>query len=166
MAIVTTDSRHYADIATALRDMGNSEATYTPAQMASAILAVADQKFQEGMQAGYRAESGSFTLEYDTNQIVLDIPVGAKMVEIIPLQTPSATASTSRMPLHYMLAVQPFQDNNQGYPNAGAMVQYHYNSRYYTSYYAFDVSNGFSMEMAAGLVLEANIPYQWTAHYW
>ena len=38
MAIILTDDQHYSDIADAIRDKNNTNNTYTPAEMASAIL--------------------------------------------------------------------------------------------------------------------------------
>lgn len=40
MAIVITDEKHYADIASAIRTQNGEEATYKPSEMAAAILAL------------------------------------------------------------------------------------------------------------------------------
>lgn len=45
MAIVTTDSRYYSEIADAIRAVNGSSDSYTPAQMAAAILALVDSGY-------------------------------------------------------------------------------------------------------------------------
>ena len=166
MAIVMTDSRHYMDLANIARERGCTSESFTPEQLPDAIRAACDRQFADGMAAAYTVRSGTFMPSADTNKLHLSIPGGAQMIEIIPEGTPSETASTSRMPVHYVLALAPFQEHNPAYKDLGAMVQYYYNSRYYTSHYAYDVADGFDVKLATGLVFEANMTYTWTAHYW
>ena len=174
MAIVTTDDKHYKQIADALRQKGVPEKQYTPQQMADGIYDVCDSQYMMGVADGYAwgmenqhtVKSGTFTPTEDTNSVSMNIPAGAKMVEIIPQGTPSASAGTSRIPIHYVFASEAFQQNNKAMGNQGAAVQYLYGNRLYTNFYTFDASNGFSFSCDPGLVFEANMTYQWKAHYW
>lgn len=174
MAIVTTDDKHYAEIAKALRHKCNSEEHYTPEQMAYGVYVACDIQYQEGMAEGYlqgcevqhTIKTGTFTPAEDTNSIHLDIPAGAKIIEIIPEGTPSESSGTSRLPVHYLFASVAFQSNNTVYANIGAAVQYCYGTRMYTNFYSFDTSAGFTVTCDPGLVFEANMSYKWTAHYW
>lgn len=166
MAIVTTDDRHYTDIAEMIRNQGDFQAQYRPEQLAEGIRAACEKRFTEGKAAGHIVRTGTFTPETDTNALYLQIPANAKMIDIVPENTPSEAVSASRMPVHYLLALEQFRENNLGYKDLGAMVQYCYNARYYNSFYAYDVSDGFAVELASSLVFEANMTYRWTAHYW
>ena len=165
MAIVTTNEQHYHDIANAIREEALTDKQYTPSEMADGIYEAGIVQYQQGLMEGHRVESGIFIPEQDTNCITLNIPAGAKMVEIIPMETPTIVSST-RYPLHYLLASEAFQENNKVYKGQGAVVQYSYGSKFYTSFYAFDASAGFTAAFDTALVFEANIPYRWTAHYW
>lgn len=174
MAIVTTDDKHYRQIADALRQKGEPDKQYTPEEMADGIYSACDAQYMmgiaEGYSMGYEAQhiikTGTFTPTQDTNSVFLEIPAKAKMVEIIPQGTPSASAGTSRMPIHYVFASKAFQDNNKALENQGAGVQYFYGSRIYTNFYTFDTTSGFAVTCDPGLVFEANMTYQWRAHYW
>ena len=174
MGIVTTDDKHYKQIADALRHRGEPDKQYTPEEMADGIYSVCDAQYMMGVAEGYSMgceaqhiiKTGTFTPAADTISIHLDIPVGAKMVEIIPLGIPSASDNIDWFPVHYLFASQNFQMQNPTYPNLGALVQYGDDIRFYTSFYTFDTSNGFSVTCDPGLVFEANMTYQWRAHYW
>ena len=168
MGIITTDNKHYSDIADAIRRNKAEEETYTPAQMAdeidNACTARYETGFSEGVEAGHRIEQGVFTLEADSNSIAINIPSGVKMIEIVPQRTPSASTIT-RLPVHYLIASERYQNNNLTYQGKGVIVQYYYNV-YKASCYTYDNTNGFSLELPATLIFEAGMPYLWTAHYW
>jgi len=53
--IVYTNNKHYQDIADAIREKNGTENTYTPAEMAEAILALdaSGQTYQDGDALGY-----------------------------------------------------------------------------------------------------------------
>ena len=53
--IVYTNNKHYQDIADAIRKKNGTENTYTPGQMAEAILALdsSGQTYQDGDALGY-----------------------------------------------------------------------------------------------------------------
>lgn len=169
MGIVTTDNKHYSAIANAIRDNKGEAETYTPAQMAeeinNACAAQHEIGYSEGLQAGHFIQRGMFTLAEDSNSIVLDIPSGIKMMEIVPQGTPAVGTST-RVPVCYLFASETFQ-NNVAYPEKGVTVQYNYNNNgYRTSFFKYDITDGFSVILNDILVFEAGMPYLWTAHYW
>lgn len=174
MGIVTTDDKHYKQIADALRHRGEPDKQYTPEEMADGIYSACDAQYMmgvaEGYSMGYEAqhiiETGTFTPTQDTNSVFLEIPAKAKMVEIIPQGTPSASTEVSRLPVQYLFASKAFAQNNAAYADRGAIVQYAYGTRFAASFYSFDTSNGFSVTCDPGLVFEANMTYQWRAHYW
>ena len=174
MALVITDDKHYTEIAKAIRMRAKSEEHYTPEQMADGVFAACEAQYWEGMAEGYLAgyeaqhiiKTGTFTPTEDTNSISLDIPAGAKMIEVVPEETPSEATGTTRFPIHYLFASEAFQKNNAVFKNQGVTVQYYYGTRFYTSFYLFDTSNGFLVNCDPGLVFEAGMTYKWTAHYW
>ena len=53
--IVYTNNKHYQDIANAIREKNGTDNTYTPGQMAEAILALdaSGQTYQDGDTLGY-----------------------------------------------------------------------------------------------------------------
>ena len=53
MAVITTDSSHYQEIAKAIRKKSNSETTYKPADMPAGIYAVYAFGEQVGVGIGY-----------------------------------------------------------------------------------------------------------------
>ncbi len=165
MATVTTNDKHYSDIANAIRLKNHSEEHYTPAQMADAICEACDIQYQMGKEDGHVIISGYFIPEQDSNSINLAIPAGAKIVEIIPEEEPSAATAT-RFPVYYLYASEAFQKNNWTYKDRGALVQYMYGTKSYISFYAFHSDGGFSATFDEELVFEAGRPYRWTAHYW
>lgn len=60
MAIVTTDSVHYQNIANRIRSFTGSEETYTPAQMPSGIALVYEDGYEQGHEDGRKTEYDTF----------------------------------------------------------------------------------------------------------
>lgn len=168
MGIITTDNKHYSTIANAIRRNQETEETFTPELMANGIdnacTAQYKKGFNAGLQAGYRIESGVFTLEQDSHSLTLNISSGVKMLEIVPTGTPAASTST-RIPVCYLFASESYQNNNLTYQGKGVIAQYNYNG-YRASCYTYSTANGFSVELPETLVFEAGMPYAWTAHFW
>lgn len=168
MGIITTDNKHYSDIADAIRRNKAEEETYTPAQMAdeidNACTVQYEIGFSEGMQAGHRIEQGVFTLETDSSSIALNIPSGAKMIEIVPQGTPAVSTNTP-IPVSYLFAAECFQNNNVAYPGKGAVVEYDCYG-FHTTFFEYNATGGFTIDLGEYLFFEAGMPYLWTAHYW
>ena len=168
MGTIITQSKHYSDIANAIRDNKATEETFTPDQMAdeinNACVAQYEKGFQEGMQTGHRIESGVFTLEKDSSSLTLNISSGVKMIEILPTGTPGVSTS-ARVPISYLFASEVLQKNNITYEGKGCIVQYKYSGNR-TSFYVYDTTNGFTVDFGELLVFEAGMPYAWTAYFW
>lgn len=68
MAKGITDSKHYTDIAAAIRGKNGKETKYTPSEMAAAIYAISCGKTITGMTV--YEESGLFTATYEDGTTV------------------------------------------------------------------------------------------------
>lgn len=53
MAIITTNDRHYKEIASTIRRLAGTEATYTPEQMPAGLESIADTNYNNGRMDGY-----------------------------------------------------------------------------------------------------------------
>ena len=168
MGAVITQSKYYSAIANAIRDNKEEEKTYTPAQMADEINNACalqyENGFREGFEAGHLIQTGVFTYEKDHHKITLLIPQGMKMLEIAPLGTPAESTST-RVPVSYLFVSEMLRNNNVTHENKGCIVQYNY-SGYRTSFYGYDTTDGFTVDVGETLVFEAGMTYSWTAHFW
>lgn len=63
MAIVTTDSKHYSNIAAAIREKTGDETTYTPEEIPAGI----DEVYEAGKQEGVQSEYDRFWDSYQNN---------------------------------------------------------------------------------------------------
>lgn len=71
MVIVTTDNKHYADIAAAIREKTGTMTTYKPEQMAEGIGAVYAAGKAAGGGGGLAYDMGEFVLDEDVRDITI-----------------------------------------------------------------------------------------------
>lgn len=74
MAAIVTDSKHYSDIAAAIRTKTESSGTYKPSEMASAIEGISSSGFTEVTQEWEVDEFHSYNEFYDFKK-VYNLPV-------------------------------------------------------------------------------------------
>lgn len=125
--------------------------------------------------------TGTFTPDEETSAISLDIPAGAKVVEIAPSSTPSATQDRvatlddgskqyviDKAPVHLATYAQVFQKGKDTDPIVAQIELY---MRLYKKYSritaSVDTSSGFSLTANESYVFfEKDMTYNWTAYYW
>lgn len=73
MSIITTDSKHYNDIARAIREKTGGSKTYTPSEMAGAIRGIESGGYDEGYEAGQRSLDEDIAVQSELIEHIADV---------------------------------------------------------------------------------------------
>lgn len=71
MAIVTTDTKHYAAIATAIRNQIDDTKTYLPEEMADGVVEACNKQYETGRSKGYKEGANDFGLKVASSAPIL-----------------------------------------------------------------------------------------------